>query len=341
MKNIWLRKKAMYPCKEPMEKWGKKNSRGRSMLSGLDDHAAYHMAILLENQKLFNDMAGTTGDSFLDRMMKSISISTVRRTYDPKNLLISDIVSIQSMLGPCGLLCYQENDKQVIEEAVARTRKLKTQFPVFFSFGPQEGFTKYGDMYGTAKNLYLIEEYAKNHTLGCMGLDNECDMACYMVEQRVNEITAEIITDLRNNVVSTQHLSGNSKWNDIKNILVNDFKYWAIANPKTLEFLLGPNEPLYSESLYQPYDLRKTGYLQDAVYSYEKMPENEVLIGIQEKDPNMRSYVYAPYHPLSVAGQICFDCGETHSTRWGLMTRGAKILAKDGSKFFGKIILDS
>lgn len=66
-----------------------------------DDYVRKCTAIMLENQRLFNEVSTDTGDI---AQFKRISIPLVRRIYP--QLIANKIVSVQPLLGPTGLVYY-------------------------------------------------------------------------------------------------------------------------------------------------------------------------------------------------------------------------------------------
>jgi len=66
-----------------------------------DDYTRSCTAVLLENQRLFNEVSTDTGDI---AQFKRISIPLVRRIYP--QLIANKIVSVQPLLGPTGLVYY-------------------------------------------------------------------------------------------------------------------------------------------------------------------------------------------------------------------------------------------
>lgn len=66
-----------------------------------DDYVRSCTAVMLENQRLFNEVSTDTGDI---AQFKRISIPLVRRIYP--QLIANKIVSVQPLLGPTGLVYY-------------------------------------------------------------------------------------------------------------------------------------------------------------------------------------------------------------------------------------------
>lgn len=72
------------------------------LLEGIDNkHTRSATAVLLENQKLFNELSTDTGDI---AQFQRISIPLIRRIYP--QLIANKIVSVQPLLGPTGLVYY-------------------------------------------------------------------------------------------------------------------------------------------------------------------------------------------------------------------------------------------
>ena len=84
-------------AKELESRWGK-----TGLLEGIDDrYVRSATAVLLENQRLMNEVSTDTGDI---AQFKRISIPLVRRIYP--QLIANKIVSVQPLLGPTGLVYY-------------------------------------------------------------------------------------------------------------------------------------------------------------------------------------------------------------------------------------------
>jgi hypothetical protein len=84
-------------AKELESRWGR-----TGLLEGIEDkYARSATAVLLENQRLMNEVSTDTGDI---AQFKRISIPLVRRIYP--QLIANKIVSVQPLLGPTGLVYY-------------------------------------------------------------------------------------------------------------------------------------------------------------------------------------------------------------------------------------------
>lgn len=89
--------KFLNEARELEGKWGQ-----TGLLEGIDSrYERSCAAVLLENQRLFNEIATDTGDI---AQFKRISIPLIRRIYP--QLIANKIVSVQPLLGPTGLVYY-------------------------------------------------------------------------------------------------------------------------------------------------------------------------------------------------------------------------------------------
>src|SRR5574340_1555498 len=85
-------------CEARWNKTGLLKSVGGDLDS---DYVRKCTAVMLENQRLFNEVSTDTGDV---AQFKRISIPLVRRIYP--QLIANKIVSVQPLLGPTGLVYY-------------------------------------------------------------------------------------------------------------------------------------------------------------------------------------------------------------------------------------------
>lgn len=89
--------KFLNEARELESRWGK-----TGLLEGIEDrYVRSATAVLLENQRLMNEVSTDTGDI---AQFKRISIPLVRRIYP--QLIANKIVSVQPLLGPTGLVYY-------------------------------------------------------------------------------------------------------------------------------------------------------------------------------------------------------------------------------------------
>jgi len=89
--------KLLNEARELESRWGQ-----TGLLEGIEDkYVRSTTAVLLENQRLMNEVSTDTGDI---AQFKRISIPLVRRIYP--QLIANKIVSVQPLLGPTGLVYY-------------------------------------------------------------------------------------------------------------------------------------------------------------------------------------------------------------------------------------------
>jgi len=92
-----INSKFLNEAKELESRWKK-----TGLLEGIEDrYVRSNTAVLLENQRLINEVSTDTGDV---AQFKRISIPLVRRIYP--QLIANKIVSVQPLLGPTGLVYY-------------------------------------------------------------------------------------------------------------------------------------------------------------------------------------------------------------------------------------------
>jgi len=96
------------------------------MLKLLDGAAKNVMAVLLENQRLINESMTDSGDL---AQFKRISIPLVRRVFDPRSFVAWDMVNVQVLLGPAGIVVLNRPNEKYAEDICAYTKKLKLVFP--------------------------------------------------------------------------------------------------------------------------------------------------------------------------------------------------------------------
>src|ERR1039458_9840877 len=93
-------------CESRWSKTGLLKSVGGNAAKGIagdldNDYVRKCTAVMLENQRLYNEVSTDTGDI---AQFKRISIPLVRRIYP--QLIANKIVSVQPLLGPTGLVYY-------------------------------------------------------------------------------------------------------------------------------------------------------------------------------------------------------------------------------------------
>ncbi len=294
-------------------KWDK-----TGMLKNMEGHATNVMAVLLENQRLFNEMSTDSGDS---AQFKRISIPLVRRVFDPKCFVGYDMVSIQVLLGPAGIVTANRPDGDYSEEIAAKTRKLRA----IYNFDAQQDIRSHNNLHREAEIL--------------------ADIAVNVSE----EISREIITDLRTNCGLVRK-SNLNVWRDLGEAMSEVWEKcgacpnWVVINPK-----IGPaikqrgKFTLRRETYFPAYTLRRTGELElsdGKVFNIIEdafFPEKEILFGHKGGDFTS-GYVYAGYVPFGKTPVVLDP--NSFIPRVNLLTRYAKKLVKGGSDFYGKVIIE-
>lgn len=376
MENAWVKKS---------KKKSKEELLGHMVKDILGLDAQDKVKKLIVNQFDFQAQSDGQNEDWLTQMFRRISIFAVRRLYDPENLPISELISLQPLESPCGVIKNSqwelgENSELIVQTkelaVAAKCRMLKTCLPVFQCSTRKDDWMSYGN-----SNIYFTPEYidyvggreALRLLTQGLGLTNECEMADYIFHSLANEITAEIINDIRNNVGTSTaksiakynvqdsgELSSNAVYQavlDMGSIIHQKTKHggrnrWIIASPELLKRYFNlVNEDFMGKSKL---DLRMfLGWCGYSIYCYKHMPENEILVGCgggkpyqNGGQPFMAGYIYSPYVPLMLLPPVCLECRgpdavhtDEHETRQKVMTRYAKTLPTGGHKFFGKIAI--
>src|ERR1019366_9394016 len=78
------------------------------LLRNLDPYPASQISIMLENQRLMKELAPLENKTGFDNgtydFFVKAPIPAIRRIYDPRFFIGFDIVSVQTLLGPAGLV---------------------------------------------------------------------------------------------------------------------------------------------------------------------------------------------------------------------------------------------
>jgi len=282
-----------------LEKW-----KDHFPFEKVDSEYAKQLAIILENQRLMNETS--SGHSKID-------LQLVFDIYS--NLMARHFVSIQTLLGPAGLvyfLAFKEDGDEIklvldSEEIAARTKRLETE-------------TEWDDENLAAKIS--------------------------------NEITREITTDLRNNVgtkaLVDPGLDGEGWYFRIKEIkdvihrktlLSSD--YWILTSPKIGKMLSEYYSGRFPETDDEIFFVSHIGC---PLYVDVEFPEDTVLIGLrgrekEDDEDNLwyyeAGYQYSPYVPLTFTPVILDP--DTFHPKKGLITRYGKKLLRMGTKYYGLI----
>ena len=293
-----------------------------------DSHAAREMTLFLENQRLYNEGHIEVKKEYEKEIdvFKRMSLPLVQIMFDPANFIGWDIVNIQGMLSPAGMVTYKkyktnenyDKTKEITddnlptlivpekEDILAKTRRLKTSFP----YQEHEGVLK---------------------TLG---------------EAIANEMNREILTDLRNNAgtIMKREIQSipNKKYSKSDGIYCNVLEMsgvlhrktlattrkWIVTSPKIGSILLNDESILDRKSTH----ITREGTLWSAykLFIDPLSPQGHILTGCKDEqnDTPWGAYFYCPYIPLSC---MFGDHGNS------LLARYSKKLKKEGAKFYGRI----
>jgi hypothetical protein len=291
---------------------------GKEMLEGFSEHKAKAIAMILENQRLWNE-SYTANDQFT-----KISIKMV---YDIlKDFIGFEVVNVWPMIGPMdNSFAYRfkyeapkegEDDlpnihlKLVDEPITAKTRKMKAAYPCLEDPKPS------------------LEDVAK--------------------EIR-DEMVREIFTDLRNNVGTIMTKKVNLEKLDFETVYINVVEMSGVIHRKTLRggcnwLLMGVEmakklpkyviEAVDFDSIKSP---TKIGVLNSKwkIFVDPLYINNDILVGYHEAKELLPSYFYQPYVMLAPT-PVILDPGD-FCPRRGFLSRYGKRLYREGAKFFGRI----
>lgn len=321
--------------KEQVSRWDR-----TGMLKGIEDeYAQGQMALLLENQRLINEISTDSGDM---AQFKRISIPLVRRVFDPTYCLIWHLASLQTMLGPTAFAFFNRPDGEIFEETVAHTKRIKS-------------------LWGYPAQDNIREQH---------NLDKEAAMTALLSAMICDEFNKEVIEDLRNNVgihCEMQWQGPKALW-DALNGLFYRFEHETASNkkvpfgkkPNWIVTSVGLAAELKKEAEFTPrleaekpiervlrngerissdwWD--KLNCLYTGTFKEIKLIEcknllpNDVLVGYKE-GPLGSGYAWLPYVPFTQTPVVLDP--ETFSPRRGILTRYGKRLSVNGSQFYARL----
>lgn len=301
-------------AKEQVRRWSK-----TGMLEGIEgDYEKEQMALLLENQRLMNEISTDSGDM---AQFKRISIPLVRRIFDPKACLVWDLASLQVMTGPTGFAFFNRPDGEIVEEVSAKTKRIKSLWEI------------------------PVQDIRENYDL-----DKEAEMTAVMAYEICDEINEEVISDLRNNVGIHEEIEwqgAEALWSFLTGLF---YRFETEIGPnREVPFGKKPNWIITGESLakelkgcidYEPVDYltlhHSVGFLGKDIKLIEhpQLLPNDILIGYKEGGCGS-GYVYMPYVPLTRT-PIMLD-PETFEPKAGILTRYTKRISNKGSHFYARL----
>jgi hypothetical protein len=290
-------------AKEALEKWEVKAN-----LKEIESkHIKNIIALLIENQSLWNEGCAEGPRKYLQENFHEV----IKMIFHPKFFLGFDLISVQMMLGPTGII-YSSLGELHSDEVVARTRKLKA-YP-----WPQD---------------YIVTPP------NCETSFDSREAVCHEI---TNEFNREIISDLRNNAGTVINIKKDELHRGIEKMRgciqekTNDYSpNWIICAPEEFNLLTGKDSYVERENV-PGLTLTRHEWKDYKVIIDPLFPSNMFLMGYKGDGPYDSPYIYAPYITYMGSPEII---SEDFCPRPGIMTRYAKRLTVDGAKYFGRIVI--
>lgn len=271
-------------------------------LSTLDEYKRRQLAIILENQRLYKEISPEgQAENF---------VPLVYETF--KDFLGFDIVSVQSMLSPAGLILIENVTN--CEALAAKTRKLKTRLEaiddnnlkrIAKSFREEitrEIFTDLRNNVGTAATCSLVPSDE--------AFNNGDELFL-----KIQEVSGVI--HVKSNVGRAN---------------------WLVMDKDAADCLVGANKLVDFKEKNTP--------VKDGVYYWGDMancgikiivdtlcPPNQILLGCYQ--PYNTGYYYCPYLALAQTVNVLFE----ESVHPGWLTRYGKKLLRHGSNWYANLRL--
>lgn len=267
-----------------MEKWEKTN-----LLKKLPDNKKGIVAVLLENQRLYNEMITDTGDV---AQFKRISIPLVRRIAP--GFLAFELASVQPMLGPTSLAYHFEKNKIVETDMVARTIKMKAVWT-----------------YEACQDLRSQ-----------FNLDAEAELTAILAQEINLEFDRMLLTDLRNNAalkktIDYSHIQGETE--SERFAVVQNYVYDLAAEAQKLYGRPFANKMVVSPEMAKVLLVKekqdddifsfKLGISEAGTFSTDKgditvftdplLPTGAVVMAYRGEHQFDAGYVFSPYIMLS------------------------------------------
>jgi hypothetical protein len=320
------------------------------LLEGASGWEEIQLACLLENQRLLNELLLAGKKAPVNTIFYRISIPLVRRVFDPVLFTPFQMISIQTMAGPNGLVYYTDSYNVFRNSPIqARNRYLRSTFPIFESKEKPEG-DEIKPWFADENTVYLTktfseifdQDYTKN-------MDKEVDLTAVLGRAIQQEIIREVIADLRTVIFANPDNLLTHQWRSAEHFV----DYFRIASSQLgklvggeatwllVSSVVGKELSRLPEDLFRPdvklgsnmredQDVHRIGELARkwTVYVDPKFQDTEVLYGKRSREnPLDAGYFYCPYCPFSIQ-QI-----PSQDTR--IMARYTKKLIND--KYYGAI----
>lgn len=310
--------------------------------------------LLVENQILFNEKYENKNEWF-NELNNRISLGAAKKIYEPSNFLISQLVGIQPMKGPAGLIKYLrfkygavENSGDLpevnlvieSEDVSAVSRHMKLEFPLL-KIAP-EATT---ELKHYQNGWFLTKDFSDKYPDTKENMEEE--MASYIAEKFNDELSKEVLNDLIKNVGT---VCTGTNWTSYEDFYVSLVKTSSVIHRKTLRG--GCNWVVMSckmmEEMKESYtysDLKDRNTDSELffhgtingrwkAYSSKTIIHDKVaLVGYHGESRQDAGYFYNPYIPLAPIEKAPLD-GEI---RYGVLTRYSKKLTREGSKYYGRI----
>lgn len=283
----------------------------QGLLTGIEDfHVWMVTALMLQNQSLMNNVTDNLVKNSLEIISKVI----------PK-LLAHKIVSVQPMLGPVDRVFYnryrygQSNQEGVVSS-------------------PPYNYSDVSDFnLPDVKLVVENEEIAAKIRIFKSKWSDE-DSVDDIVEKLVQEINVEILTDIYNNAgtvttlenINIENLNAHLTLidNTIHRKSLLNFKKWIAVGEKCYQQHENYIKSVIDNGLYE-------------VHIVKGWDKSCILMGMKGERYFDSSYDWCPYIMLTQTASIL---SEELLPRKQFMIRYGKKLLREGSKHFGKIILN-
>lgn len=341
-----MTKVIMTPCmKDSILSWER-----TGMLGGLNDYHKAHMAVWLENQRLWNvqqydNLKKDLFKKWRKDLFKRLSIAIIRKAYDSKTFVPYDLVSIQSMGAPVDSMHYRDEYNNLkSKESVCKTRNLKTYIPIVkllreYDDGDEDRFKSWSR---TNATWVVSGEYVGRFNRHTHILQQEAELVTYLADRYAQEVTHEILYDLRGNVKSYHYHWKTSEYL-VEYIKITAHKIlrerghpanWMIVSPQMALEIIQSSECVVEDRSYTP-NVYKMGYLRNiAIYVDSKSPVDKILLGYKG-DYYDSGYFYLPYFISEISSPVVFDDIETYK----MCSRYSKRL--ENSNYYALIVVDN
>ena len=304
---------------------------------GVEESFLPELALLLENQRLYNETAKVNDDE------GTVFIEIVAKMYS--RTIARHIVSFQSMPSPANLVFYQKYE-------------YKNPRPIE---SPSDGTLEIVEYDAPEDNtpleveLVLKEESVVARTRKLKALTYEGCCPDEIATMIADEISREIITDIRNNCGTI----ASWEWTKTEDLIIKIMEISGVVYRKTLRG--GVNWIIASEflgkQLMESYHMDapemngtgiyKIGCLNGAwtLYIDRLLPEGTLVMGFRDREIDENpywqynaGYFYCPYVPLAKTPLFPNEIlGEHFCPRPGLLTRYGKKLLKEGAKYYARL----